>query len=173
LGYQINPLFTDEIAAVTAMNIARLRDYYNRPIALELGPIYIQSTGFESEMHFLGSVADDVDTKVILDVTHWQIGNRNLGRPTDYGLNAIDRSRIIELHIAGMRLGSDQRFWHDAHDLLPDAEVLSIASQLIRDLPALEAVTFEHSPVAPEEEFFHCLKQINDLIGDNRSRDAA
>jgi uncharacterized protein (UPF0276 family) len=70
LGYQKNSLFTDEIAAVTATNIARLRDYYNRPIALELGPIYIQPTGFESEMHFLGSVADDVDTKVILDVTH-------------------------------------------------------------------------------------------------------
>ncbi len=169
LGYQINPLFTDEIAAVTAMNVARLRDYYNRPIALELGPIYIQSTGFKSEMHFLGSVANDVDTKVILDVTHWQIGNRNLDRPTDYGLDAIDPSRIIELHIAGMRLGSDQRFWHDAHDLLPDTDVLAIASQLIQDLPALEAVTFEHSPVAPEEDFDGCLADINNAVRDHRT----
>ena len=173
LGYQINPLFTDEIAAVTAMNVARLRDYYNRPIALELGPIYIQSTGFESEMHFLGSVANDVDCKVILDITHWQIGNRNLGRPTDYGLDALDPSRIIELHLAGMRLASDQRFWHDAHDLLPNAEVMAIAAQLIKDLPALEAVTFEHSPVAAEKEFLHGLEQINDLTRNNHSRVAA
>ena len=151
------------------MNVARLRDYYNRPIALELGPIYIQSTGFKSEMHFLGSVANDVDTKVILDVTHWQIGNRNLDRPTDYGLDAIDPSRIIELHIAGMRLGSDQRFWHDAHDLLPDTDVLAIASQLIQDLPALEAVTFEHSPVAPEEDFDGCLADINNAVRDHRT----
>ncbi len=173
LGYQINPLFTDEIAAITAMNVTRLRDYYNRPIALELGPIYIQSTGYESEMHFLGSVSKDADTKVILDVTHWQIGNRNLDRSLDYGLDAIDPCRIVELHIAGMRLGSDQRFWHDAHDLLPDAEVLSITSQLTEDLPALEAVTFEHSPAASEEAFFQCLRQINDLIGNRRSQVAA
>jgi uncharacterized protein (UPF0276 family) len=173
LGYQINPLFTDEIAAVTALNVSRLKEYYDRPIALELGPIYIQSTGYESEMHFLGSVANEVDTKVILDVTHWQIGNRNLERPIDYGLEAIDPSRIIELHIAGMRLGSDQQFWHDAHELLPDAEVLSIASKLIEDLPALEAVTFEHSPIASEEDFFVGLRQINDLTGNRRSRTAA
>jgi len=173
LGYQINPLFTDEIAAVTAMNIRRLRDYYSRPVALELGPIYVQSTGFESEMHFLGSVAEDVDAKVILDVTHWQIGNRNLERSINYGIAAIDPARIVELHIAGMRLGSDQRFWHDAHDLLPDDEVLSITSNLIEDLPAVEAITFEHSPGATEEDFFCGLEQINELVKNRHPQQAA
>lgn len=173
LGYQINPLFIQEVAEVTAINIQRLCEYYDRPVALELGPIYIRSTGFESEMHFLGSVAEKVDTKVILDVTHWQIGNRNLDRPTDYGLAAIDPFRIVELHIAGMRLGSDQRFWHDAHELLPDDEVLSISSTLIEDLPAVEAITFEHSPAAAEEDFFQGLEQINQLVGNRRPQQAA
>ena len=165
LGYQINPLFTPEFAAVTVANVRKLREFYGRPVALELGPIYIGATGFESEMHFLGAVAETADTPVILDVTHWQIANRNLGRPADYGLEAIDAARIVELHVAGMRRGADGRFWHDAHELPPNAEVLDIAAALVRELPALRAVTFEHNPVAPEDDFHRCLAAVNRAAG--------
>lgn len=168
LGYQINPLFTDEFEQLTVLNVRRLRDYYARPVALELGPIYIESTGYPSEMHFLGAVADDADTKVIIDVTHWQIANRNLDRPADYGLDAIDPARVVELHVAGMRQDSGG-FWHDAHDLPPNEEVLAIAAQLVRTLPALETVTFEHNPAASEEEFFRCLAELNPVIGNARA----
>ena len=168
LGYQINPLFTEEFERLTVLNVMRLRDYYARPVALELGPIYIDSTGYPSEMHFLGAVANDADTKVILDVTHWQIANRNLDRPADYGLDAIDPERIVELHVAGMRQGSDG-FWHDAHDLPPNDEVLAITAGLVRDLPALETVTFEHNSSAPEEEFFRCLQALNPVVGTARA----
>lgn len=168
LGYQINPLFTDEFAQLTVLNVRRLRDYYSRPIALELGPIYIESTGYPSEMHFLGAVANDADTKVIIDVTHWQIANRNLDRPADYGLDVIDPARVVELHVAGMRQGSDG-FWHDAHDLPPNEEVFAITADLVRSLPALETVTFEHNPAAPEEDFFGCLAELNPVIGNARA----
>lgn len=169
LGYQINPLFTEEFEQITVLNVRRLRDYYSRPVALELGPIYVQSTEYPSEMHFLGTVAEDADTKVILDVTHWQIANRNLDRPPEYGLDAIDPERIVELHVAGMRCGSDGRFWHDAHDVVPSREILDITETLVRDLPALEAVTFEHNPTAPEDDFFQCLEDINRVIGAARA----
>ena len=165
LGYQINPLFTSEFAAITVANVQRLRDFYARPVALELGPIYIGSTGFESEMHFLGAVAEDADTLVILDVAHWQIANRNLGRAPEYGLDAIDPARIVELHIAGMRCGADGRVWHDAHDLPPSEEVLAITCRLAEALPALRAVTFEHNPSAPEDAFLRCLERINETMG--------
>lgn len=168
LGYQINPLFTEEFERLTVLNVMRLRDYYQRPIALELGPIYIDSTGYPSEMHFLAAVANDADTKVIVDVTHWQIANRNLGRPTDYGLDAIDPERIVELHVAGMREDSEG-FWHDAHDLPPNEEVLAITADLIHTLPALETVTFEHNPSAPEEEFFSCLHDLIPVVGASRA----
>jgi uncharacterized protein len=168
LGYQINPLFTDEFERLTVLNVIRLREYYARPVALELGPIYIESTDYPSEMHFLGAVANDADAKVIIDVTHWQIANRNLGRPADYGIDAIDPQRIVELHVAGMRQGSDG-FWHDAHELAPNEEVLAIAADLVRTLPALETVTFEHNPAAAEEEFFRCLQDLNPVIGTARA----
>lgn len=165
LGYQINPLFTPEFEAVTVDNVRRLRDFYGRPVALELGPIYIPATGCDSEMHFLGHVAERADTAVILDVAHWQITNRNLDRPTDYGLDAIAPARIVELHIAGMRCGSDGRFWHDAHDLPPSEEVIEITAGLVADLPALKAVTFEHNPAAPDTDFLRCLERLNGAMG--------
>lgn len=165
LGYQINPLFTEEFVAIATLNIGRMRDYYARPIALELGPVYVDATGCDSEMHFLGRVAETADTGIILDVTHWQIANRNLDRPTDYGLDALAPERIVELHIAGMRAGSDGRFWHDAHDVPPGDDVTEITARLVRDLPAVQAVTFEHNPTAPESDFFACLERIGRAIG--------
>lgn len=164
LGYQINPLFTPEFARIAAENISRLRDYYGRPVALELGPIYVGATAYDSELHFLGDVAEMADTGIILDVTHWQIANKNLGRDSWFGLDALDPDRIVELHVAGMRQGSDGKFWHDAHDLPPPDEVISIARSLAKTLPALEAVTFEHFGAAPAEDFFGTLQILSHAL---------
>ena len=161
LGYQINPLFVNEFAEITVLNVRRLREYYERPIALELSPVYISATGYESEMHFLGAVADATDTGIILDLSHWQIGNRNLDQPDSYGLDALNPDRIRELHVAGMRQGKDQRFWHDAHEVLPNDTVLEWTARLVRNLPAVEAVTVEHAAHAPEEDFFRCLADVH------------
>lgn len=171
LGYQINPLFTGLFKDIAALNVRRLRDFYSRPVALELGPIYLQATGYESEMHFLDAVAREAGTKVILDVTHWQIGNRNLGRPEEYGLSAIDPDQIVELHVAGMREDS-KGFWHDAHELPPGQDILALTATLARDLPALEAVTLEHHPAAAEEEFFRCLDDVHRAVRGHEARAA-
>ena len=116
--------------------MTRLRDYYGRPVALELGPIYTAATGFESEMHFLGWVAEAADTFVILDLAHWQIANRNLDRPGDYGLDAIDPARIIELHVAGMRPSADGRFCARARALPMMLQISSYADGSSRDATA-------------------------------------
>lgn len=171
LGYQINPLFTEEFKDITVLNVRRLRDYYARPVALELGPIYINATGYESEMHFLGAVAQDADTKIILDITHWQIGNRNLHRPQEYGLDAIDADRIVELHVAGMRVDSSG-VWHDAHEVPPCDEVLALTNQLVNRLPAVQAVTFEHNAAASEEDFFCCLHDLHRAVRGSEARAA-
>ena len=171
LGYQINPLFTEDFKQITVLNIQRPRAFYARPVALELGPIYMGATGYPSEMHFLGAVARDADTRVILDITHWQIGNRNLRRNNDHGLNAIEPERIVELHVAGMRQGSDG-FWHDAHELPPNDDVLAMTARLVHTLPALEAVTFEHNPAAAEEDFFRCLEDIHRVVHEGNVRAA-
>ena len=169
LGYQINPLFTREFKDVAVANIKRLRDFYGRAVAIELGPVYVEATDYDSEMHFMGEVARAADTTIILDVAHWQIANRNLRRATDYGLDAIDKERVIELHVAGMRQGSDG-FWHDSHHDLPNDDVLGWTERLVGELTGLRAVTFEHHADTPVDAFYSGLESIDRLIGEARER---
>ncbi|MGB0631622.1 MAG: DUF692 family multinuclear iron-containing protein [Alphaproteobacteria bacterium] len=166
LGYQINPLFTGEFRDIAARNVRRLKEYYGRPVALELGPIYTGPTGYESEMHFLADVAEAADTTIILDVTHWQIANRNLGRSAGYGLDALPRDRIVELHIAGMRRGGDG-YWHDAHQMMPPDEIFDLVESFVSELPALQAVTFEHKAGAPAADFLGGLERLRAFIPAN------
>jgi uncharacterized protein len=168
LGYQINPLFTDEFKDVAVGNVNSLTEFYGRPIALELGPIYLPATGYESEIHFLRDVAVETGSSIILDITHWQIANRNLGRPAAYGLDVLPKEIIVELHVAGMRLGAEDQTWHDAHFLLPDDEVLEFTADLVATLPNLQAVTFEHQADGPEDDFHQTLEKLNTVIGDSR-----
>jgi uncharacterized protein (UPF0276 family) len=160
LGYQINPLFTPEVRDIAIENVTALKAYYGRPVALELGPAYVGATAYQSEMHFQVDVAKATDCDLILDVTHWQITNRNLGRPVDFGFDALPQERIVELHVAGMRLGSDKRHWHDAHHLLPPDEVIDHVVALAHALPNVRAVTFEHDAAASEQDFIGTLERL-------------
>lgn len=166
LGYQINPLFTEQFRDIAVQNVRKLRSFYGRPVALELGPIYTGPTGYQSEMHFLADVAELTNSDIILDVTHWQIANRNLGRPADFGLDALPRHRIIELHIAGMRQGSDG-YWHDSHQFMPPDEIFDLVEMLVTDLPALRAVTFEHRGDAAEADFYAGLERMRRYVSAN------
>jgi uncharacterized protein (UPF0276 family) len=168
LGYQINPLYTPEIRDIAVENVAALKAYYGRPVALELGPSYTGATGYPSEMHFLADVAMGTDCDLILDVTHWQITNRNLGRPADFGFDALPADRIIELHVAGMRLGSDSRYWHDAHHLVPPDEVIEHVGALANALPNVRAVTLEHHASGAEADFLGILERLARLIAPRR-----
>ncbi len=161
LGYQINPAFSRAFNDVAVDNLARLGAFYGRPLALELGPVYMPAaTDYESEMHFLGDAARRTNSWIILDITHWQIANRNLGRAEEYGLDAIDPDRVVELHVAGMRMGSEGTFWHDAHQLVPPDDVLALLARLVPRFPALRAVTLEHHAAAPEDEFYTALERV-------------
>jgi len=166
LGYQINPLFTAEFRDIAVRNVSRLKEFYARPLALELSPIYIGATSYESEMHFLADVAAETESAIILDVTHWQIANRNLGRAADYGLDALPWDNIVELHIAGMRQGSDG-VWHDAHQFLPPDEIFDLVESFVADMPGLKAVTYEHQSDGPEDDFYAGLQRLRKFIPTN------
>jgi uncharacterized protein (UPF0276 family) len=164
LGYQINPLFTEEFKDVAVSNVKSLSEFYGRPIALELGPLYLPATGYESEIHFLKDVAIETESRIILDITHWQIANRNLGRPAEYGLDVLPKELIVELHVAGMRLGAEDNHWHDAHFVIPNDEVMGLTADLVSTLPNLRAVTFEHQADGPEKDFHQTLEKLNTLM---------
>lgn len=160
LGYIVTPLLCDEFVRVAARNTRQLAEFYGRPVALEWAPVYQQTGSFESEVHFHSAVAQEANALVIFDVAHWLASNRNLGRSEDFGLEVLDPERIIELHVAGIRPSSCGRYWHDSHDRVPEKAVLEFTTHLIRTLPALQAVTFEHDDGAPEADLFRTLESL-------------
>ena len=97
------------------------------------------------------------------DKAFYSLGYFVMKRAAEFGLEALDAERVVELHVAGMREGSDG-YWHDHHQFLPPAEVLALTGRLARDLPALEAVTFEHHASASEEDFHEGLAGIAEVL---------
>lgn len=162
LGYVINPLFIHEFAEVAVANAKNLCAYYQRPVALELGPLYTLPLGdYRSELDFLGDVAERANANIILDLTHWTISNKNLRRQLNFGLDHLPLDRIIELHIAGMRKSATQDVWHDAHGMPLGADILSLLAEIAGSLPKLRAVTLEHSAEKPADDFLFSLEQVH------------
>jgi uncharacterized protein (UPF0276 family) len=160
LGYVINPLFIKEVFEVTVKNINFLKEYYGRPLALELGPLYDFKGEFKNEIEFLSKVAHETNSFIIFDVTHWLISNKNLKRGMTYGLESLDFDRVIELHVAGMRKSKSEDFWHDAHAMPVSDEVHNVSSFLIKQCQNLKAVTIEYAPEGNDESFFECAEKV-------------
>ena len=164
LGYIVTPLLSEEFQKVAADNTRKLSDYYGRPVALELAPVYQHTGTIDSEVHFLSKVAEEADALIILDVAHFTASNRNLARPMDFGLSTINPQRIVELHVAGIRPSGSGRHWHDSHDRVPEPAILELVQHLIRTLPALRAVTFEHAEESPESELVSTLEALRRMM---------
>ena len=164
LGYVFNPPFIEEFVEIAVANVRALGEYYARPVALELAPVYAKSGTFESELHYLNAVATRADCAIILDVAHWTISNRNLARASDFGLDVLDLDRVIEIHVAGVRRGVSSPYWHDAHALPLSDDILALARDVGRKLPQLKAVTFEHAVSAPLEDFYGSLERLRERL---------
>ncbi len=165
LGYVISPLFVQEFADVSIRNAIKLQKYYGRPIALELAPLYSQPKGdFRSELDFLAHIATQADTKIILDLAHWTVSNRNLKRAPDYGLDQLPAERVIELHIAGIRKSPGHDTWHDGHGRTLEPELLDLLKLTLDRFPNVEAVTLEHDGSLPQEEMFESLESIHQVL---------
>ncbi|MBR1033796.1 MULTISPECIES: DUF692 family multinuclear iron-containing protein [Bradyrhizobium] len=164
LGYIVTPPVAEATVQVAVENVAKLQAYYGRSIALELAPIYSLAGELSSEMEFLGMVAEGANSLVLLDVAHWTASNRNLGRSIDFGLDKISPARIVEIHVAGIRRSRSGPFWHDSHADVPEKAILELATDLIRTLPMLRAVTFEHAESAPEDTFISTLEVLKHIV---------
>lgn len=164
LGYVINPVFSQPFVAIAAENVRRLQRCYGRKIALELGPVYALCGEMDSELEFLNEVARAADTAIILDVTHWMISNRNMGRPEAWGLDVLDRDRVIELHVAGMRRGRSSDYWNDAHGVALSDDVLAMTRHVLTCCHGIRAITFEHSMDGPEDDFYAGLERLQEIV---------
>ena len=164
VGYIVNPVLINEVHAVAVANAVALKTIYNRPLALELGPLYSRTGTYPSEFHFLASVAETADCIVILDLAHAVASNRNLLRPDDFGWDVMVSERLVELHVAGIRSGQSGRFWHDAHDLVPESAIFDAVARIVHTAPCLAAITLEHDIKGAAAEFITCLEKLRRIV---------
>ena len=162
LGYVFNPIYTKDFLNVCLENIKELKDYYECPIALEMGPHYNLIGDYQSEIDFILEVAEKSNSLIILDISHLMISNHNLKRNIDFGLDKILDAPVVEAHVSGIKQSNSGEFWHDAHSVSPNQETLNILEKLItRNF--LEAITLEQELCVSEETFLRDLKSINNL----------
>lgn len=169
LGYVINPPLTKEFFQTSCRNIDILKKFYCHPIALELGPFYSVLTDgtFRNEFHFLNEVARMTDCLIILDLTHALITSRNLCRASNECLEEIDRERVVELHVAGMRSSGigNRQYWFDAHQIPPSEPIFDLIEQALRVLPNVKAITLEYSMEGKSDGFFLSLIRLAKILG--------
>lgn len=164
VGYVINPPFDSKFAEIAIDNTKALSDFYEKQIALELGPAYGIQGDFTNEIDFLNYVAVESKSGIILDLTHLLISNMNLGRKFDYGIDLLQSELVFEIHVAGMRKGKSSNFWYDAHGLIPSDEVINLLKLIIPKFSNLKYITLEHSIEGSSSDFLDALAKIRRAI---------
>lgn len=164
LGYVFNSIYSHDFFEIACENVSWLQSYYNRPLALELGPQYQVVGDFSDEIDFLIGVSKRTGAHVILDLSHQIISNHNLGRSVDYGLDRLFDADTIEVHVSGIRKSQSSKFWHDCHDVLPNETTLTILKDFVTKSRTVKAVTFEHSSSSSEKDFLQGLENIHGAL---------
>lgn len=147
LGH-LNPVRpTRAAAAVVADHAREVADRCGRPILLENITSHLQIPGELPETDFLNLICERAGCGLLLDVTNLHINSRNHGFDPLAWLDAIDASRIRQLHLVGYSERAGRLA--DDHAEPIQAEVLQLASAVMARAP-VEAVILERDMDFPE-----------------------
>ena len=107
--------YTFEASRLTAKKIRQAQDFLEVPIAVENVSSYAEFHMSEmTEWEFLNEVAERADCGVLLDVNNIYVSSRNHEfDPREY-VEAVDPSRVMQIHIAGH--SEFDRYVLDTHD---------------------------------------------------------
>ncbi len=133
LGH-LNPLLpSSAMARVVADHARQVADYCGRPIILENITSHLKIEGELSETDFLNEICGRADCGLLVDVTNLFINSRNHGFDPLAWLDAIDSSRITQLHIVGYSV-KDGRCM-DGHGEPIQEELLDLAREALARAP--------------------------------------
>lgn len=164
LGYIINPIFTSDFMKISVENIKKLQEIYNRPVAIELGPMYNFVGDYDDEVSFINDIAEQANCHLLFDISHFTVSNRNLGRPDDYGYEKINWNRVIEIHITGIKKSNAFSVWHDNHNELPNDRLLSLLEIAITKAVNLKAITLEVNKQKVMSNYINVLSDIRERV---------
>jgi uncharacterized protein (UPF0276 family) len=94
--------FTREAIAHVAARVRRTQDILERPFALENVSSYLTFTSSTMpEWEFLSEVAEKSDCGILLDCNNIYVSSRNHGFDPRAYIDAIDPTRVVQMHLAG------------------------------------------------------------------------
>jgi hypothetical protein len=107
--------YTWEAVRLTADKIRQARDLLELPLIVENVSSYAEFHASEmTEWEFLNEVAERADCGVLLDVNNIYVSSRNHGFDPAVYVDAVEPSRVAQIHIAGH--SKFEKFILDTHD---------------------------------------------------------
>jgi uncharacterized protein len=167
VGYVINPICNNDFKNISVKNIKQLQNFYKRPLAIELGPFYNIVGSYTDEIDFINTIAQEANCGIILDISHLIVSNRNLKRPDMFGFDKIDKSRVWEIHITGIRKSATRNVWHDHHGTVPDEETYLMLVSTIKSFVNLKAITLEVDERSSISDFKRSLKRLKHIVSES------
>jgi uncharacterized protein (UPF0276 family) len=123
--------YTEEAVRHVAGRVRRVQERLGRRIAVENVSSYVAfSQSALSEWEFLGAVAAEADCGILLDVNNVFVSAHNHGFDAERYLDAVDPTRVFQIHLAGHSRDGDLLI--DTHDHPVRDEVWRLYARVIR-----------------------------------------
>jgi uncharacterized protein (UPF0276 family) len=151
LGYFVPPVLTREGLEEAVVRVSEVRARVPAPLLLEPAPVTF-ALGDMDPFAWLGELARRTDSGLLLDCGHVVSHQLAQGRGLTAGLEALDLSRVVELHVAGGYLEErgGKRYYVDAHELPVLPETWQVLRFLLERCPSLRAVCVECEGALPQ-----------------------
>jgi uncharacterized protein (UPF0276 family) len=172
LGYFIPPILNENSLSQAVARVREVQALVPVPVAVEPPPMAFV-VGSMPLFEFFGSLAEQTDCAILLDVGHLVSYEMASGQRVLDHLPSLAVARVIEVHIAGGRLAqvADGPVYIDEHErpILDDA--FRMLEALLPSLPNLKALCFECEG-AEHDDVLPMLARLRNLVRERSSNPA-
>ena len=139
-AHDLLPLpYTEEALDHVVNRIDQIQDFLGMRIAIENVSSYLTfQHSCMDEVEFINAVADQADCYILFDINNLYVNFINNGQDRYKYLDAIDVSRIVELHLAGFE--QKENYYLDAHNNKVHEDVWGLYGYFLQrkfDVPTL------------------------------------
>jgi uncharacterized protein (UPF0276 family) len=144
-GFLLPPRQTDAGVEEAAASIRATAAELPVPFAFETGVNYLRPREDElDDGAFAAAVAETADCGILLDLHNLYVNERNGRQPAREFVAQLPLERVWEVHLAG---GFEyEGYWLDAHSGRMPEPLVELAEEVLPQLPAVGALTFELLP---------------------------
>lgn len=164
LGYFIPLIFNQRSLELAVERVKEVQAKVAVPVAIEPPPVTF-ITGSMPLFSFFGSLSNQTDCAILLDMGHLVSYEMASGRSVLEAIDELPVERVIEVHIAGGRLknGEAGPIYVDAHECEIVEQTWQMLESMLPRLPNVKAVCYECEGVN-ESNVLATLKRIRKIV---------